>query len=200
LCFFAERSHHVQVEGVAQAVGQHDGLGLGCDGSLNFAGIDIVCGEVHIHEHRHGTELQDGVDRGGESCRHANHFVALLDGALTQLGAGQGGEGHQIGRGAGVHRDQVFDAQELGQAFLEHGVEAAGGQPAVQRGVDHHFQFPGADDLARHRHGCLPGNEWLGCVGDVRVLLDQFADLAAQLIQLRLEVDGCRGAHALALY
>jgi hypothetical protein len=34
-------------------------------------------------------------------------------------------------------------------------------------------------------------NEWLGCIRNVGVLLNQFADLAAKLVKLRLKIDSC---------
>jgi hypothetical protein len=91
-----------------------------------------VRGRVHVHEHRHRAKLQDGVDGGGEARGHADHFVTRLDGALAQLGRSEGAEGHQVGRRARVDGDQVLDADEGGELFLEFGVEAAGGEPAVQ--------------------------------------------------------------------
>jgi hypothetical protein len=106
-------------------VREHDGLGFGADGGFDFAGIDVVGEVVHIHKDRHRAKLQDGVDGGGEAGRHANDFVAFLNGALTQLGRCEGAEGHQVGRRARVDGDQVLDTDEGGQFFLELGVEAA---------------------------------------------------------------------------
>jgi hypothetical protein len=139
--FLAQRGHHVQVEGVAQRVRQHDGLGLGADGGLDLVGVNVVREAVHINKHWYCTELQDGVDGGGESRGHANDFIPLLDCAVAQLGRCERVERHQVGRRAGVDGDQVLDAEEGCKLFLEFGVEAAGGEPAVQAGFDHVLEF-----------------------------------------------------------
>ena len=76
---------------------QHDGLGLWADGSLDFAGVDVVGVRVHIHKHRHSAKLEDGVHRSGEASSYADHFITLLNSACTELGRGQRAEGHQIG-------------------------------------------------------------------------------------------------------
>lgn len=44
-------------------MGQHDGLGLGSNGSFNLAGVNVVCCEIHINKHRDSTELEDRIDR-----------------------------------------------------------------------------------------------------------------------------------------
>ena len=129
-------------------MGQHDGLGLWADGGLDLAGIYVVGQAVHIHEDRHGAELDDGVDRGGEAGSDADDLVALLDGALAQFGRGERAEGDQVGRRARVNGDEVLNADEGSQLLLELGVETARGQPAVQRGIDHQLQLFRADDLA----------------------------------------------------
>lgn len=89
-----------EVEGVAQGVGQHDGLGLGGDGGFDELGVDVVSLHIDVDEDRDGTELHDGVDGGGEACSHADDFVTLLDGALAELGRGERAECHQVGRRA----------------------------------------------------------------------------------------------------
>ena len=77
----AQGSDHVQAERVAQAVRQHDGLGLRCDGRFDLGRIDVVGEPVHIDKHRYRTKLQDRVDGGGKACRHTNDFVTFLNGA-----------------------------------------------------------------------------------------------------------------------
>ena len=66
------------------------------------------------------------------------------------------------------------------QALLEGVVEAAGGEPAVQRGLDHQLELGRADDLAgRAGSRSCPGSKpW--APARLGVLLDQFGDLQAQ--------------------
>ena len=85
---FAERGDHVEVERVAQRMGQHDGFGFGRNGSFYLAGVDIVGEPVHINKNRHRAKLNDRVDGGWKACRHANDFIAALDGPVAQLGRG----------------------------------------------------------------------------------------------------------------
>ena len=169
-----------QVEGVAQGVGEHDGLGLGGDGGFNEAGVDVVGLHVDVDEDRDGAELHDRVHGGRETRSHANHFITFLDGALAQFRRGEGAEGDQVGRRARVDGDQVLDADELGQLTLELRVEAAGGEPAVERGFDHKLQLARADDLAGRRNHRLARGEGLGREGDVGELLDEFADFLTE--------------------
>ena len=82
----AEAGDGVEVEGVAEGVGEHDGLGAGAQGRRDAADVDVVGAQFDIDEDRHGAVLQNGVDGGGEAGCHADDLVAGLDGALAQLG------------------------------------------------------------------------------------------------------------------
>ena len=177
--FVAERLDLGQVEGVAQGVGEHDRFGLGGDGRLNEVGVDVVGLHVNVDEHRDGAELHDRVDGGREARGNANDFVAFLDGTLTELGRSEGAEGDEVGRRAGVDGDQVLDANELGQLGLELGVEPAGGEPAIERSLNHQLQFACADDFAGRGDHRLARLEGLGCVRDGGELFDEFADFQA---------------------
>jgi len=48
----------------------------------------------------------------------------------------------------GVSSHFDLDAEKVGQAFFEGAVEAAGGEPAIEGGVDHVLNFRGADERA----------------------------------------------------
>jgi len=52
-----QRGHDFEIEGVAQGMREHDGLGLGRDGGLDPLRIDVIGGDMDIHEYRHSTEL-----------------------------------------------------------------------------------------------------------------------------------------------
>lgn len=176
----AQRLDLRQVERVAQGVGQHDGFGLGGDGGFDEVGVDVVCLHVDVDEDRDGAELHDGVDRGREACSYADDFVTLLDGPLAELGRGERAESDEVGRRAGVDGDEVLDADELGQLALELCIEAACGEPAVERGFDHELEFARADDLAGRRDDRFAWGEGLGGEGDVGELLDEFADVLTE--------------------
>lgn len=96
--FFAQGRDDIQIEGVAQRVRQHDGFGLGANGRFDLAGVDVVGKAVHIHKHRYGAKLEDGVDGGGETGRHADDFIARLDRPVAQLGGRERAEGYEVGR------------------------------------------------------------------------------------------------------
>ena len=79
----AECGDHIQIERVAQAVGQHDGFGLGRNGGLNFRRINVMCGQIQIYEHWYRAKLNDWIDSCWKSCSNADHLVPLLNGAIT---------------------------------------------------------------------------------------------------------------------
>jgi hypothetical protein len=96
-----------------------------------------------------------------------------LQGALAEHGRGQGRERQQIGRGAGVGGHRLLHADALRDQALEFLVEAAGGQPAVERGIDQRHVGLGIEHAAGRRHRRLSGKE-----GTRRFLIGgEFADL-----------------------
>ncbi len=96
LVFLAQVGHHVQIERVAQAVCQHDGFGLGADGGLDLAGVDVVRQAVHVDKYWDGAKLNDGVYCGREAGGHAYYLIALLDGTRTEIGRSQRAEGNKV--------------------------------------------------------------------------------------------------------
>jgi len=137
-----------QLEGHAHSVGHHHRLGLRTDGGLDGLQGRDVGAELDIDEDGHGTVLDGGVDRGRKTGGDGDDFIARLDAAVAKLGAGEGGEGDQVGRGAGVDGEDVFGAEKLGQAGLEFLGEATGGEPEVEGGIDQGGQFVGVVDPA----------------------------------------------------
>ncbi len=184
IVFLCDTGHFGEVVRVAQGVGQHDGLGLWADGGFELGNVDVVGGDVDIDKHRNGTELQDGVNRGGEAGGDADDFVPRFDCAVAKIVAGKCGESNQVGRGTGVDGDQMLDAKIVGESLFEFVVEAAGGQPAVKRGFDHVLEFRRADDFAGGGDDTLTGNEGLGCQGDSCVFIDEGGNLFAKLFCL----------------
>lgn len=180
----AQRRDDLQVEGIAQGVGQHDRLGAGRDGRLDQGRIDVVGGQGDIHEDRHGAGLEDGVHRGGEAGGHADDLVAGPDGAVAQPGGGEGHEGHQVRRGPAVHREHMPDTQELGKTLLEPVVEAPRGQPAVEGRLHHVLQLRRAEHLARRGNRRFAGFEGLGGIGLLAVGLHEAGDLGTEVVEV----------------
>jgi hypothetical protein len=190
-CFWQKAVTASRLKGVAQRVGQHHGLRSGAERGLELRHVDVVCGQIHVDEHRHRAELQDGIDRGGESRRDADHLVAPLNGAFAQLRRGERAEGHQIGARAAVDGEAVRHPQRLSQTGFEGGVETSGGEPAVEPGVHHVLQLVRANHLAAGRQHGLAWHEGALClVGEGGVLRDEGADLGAQRLGLGLRVGG----------
>ncbi len=84
--------------------------------------------------------MHERRDRGGETGRGGDDLVAGLQWALDAAGA-QGGDGEQIGRGAGVNREGasltfVVRAQKIGQSLLEGVGARANGEPEIQHRID----------------------------------------------------------------
>ncbi|MNV96957.1 hypothetical protein D3C71_1920210 [compost metagenome] len=81
----------------------------------------------------------------------------------------------------------MLDAKILRQALLEGLVEAAGRQPAVQRGLDHGFELGGANQFSRRRHHALAWRKRraLALLGLV-VLIHQLGDLCPDFIRIHV--------------
>ena len=80
-----------QIEGIAQGVGHHHGLGFaGAVGRFQLVAAGIARDRIGIDEHRHRTHLDDRRHGGGEARRHRDHLITGLDPAgLRQLGGGE---------------------------------------------------------------------------------------------------------------
>src|SRR5688500_12051119 len=78
-------------------------------------------------------------------------------------------------------------AEILGEALLECIVEAAGGEPAVERGLHHVLQLRGADHLARGGHRRLACDERPRRGSLLRVSFDQLQNLAPKLVYLHVK-------------
>ena len=177
-------------------MGHHDGPGLGADGGCDgFQGRDVGA-ELHIDEDRDGAKLDGRVDRGREAGGDGDDFIALLDAPVTELGAGERGEGDQVGRGAGIDGEDVFDVEEFGEAGLEFFGEATGCEPEVEGGIDQGDELVGIMDAASVMDLILAGAE----IGALRLAgLVEGADLVEDLLALggALAVRGRHGvAHA----
>ncbi|MNZ47017.1 hypothetical protein D3C78_647190 [compost metagenome] len=179
---FTQGFDFAQVERVTKGVGEHDRLGLGGDGRFDQLGINVVGRHVDIDEDRYRPELDDGVDGGGEACSHANDFVTFFDGTVTQLGGGQCAEGNQVGRGARVDGNEVFDAEKLGQFLFEFSIEPTGSQPAIKGCFDHQLQFARANHFAGGRDDSFTPNKRFGSQGSLGVALNELTDFLTEHI------------------
>ena len=123
-------------EGIAQGVGDHDGLGFaGRVCGLQLLGADVSCGGVVIDEDRDGSGLDDRRNGGRKPCGDRDHLIAGLDAFVRwQLVGGECGEGNKIGRGAGIDEQRVPHAEQRCEFFLEGLALRAEREPEIQRG------------------------------------------------------------------
>ena len=99
--------------GVAQGVGEQDGLGAGADGLFELADIDVIGPQLDVDEDRDGTVLQDGIDGGREAGGGVEDLAGGGDGGLAR---------EEIGRFemvVGVMADAV--CRRLAQQFIAFG-------------------------------------------------------------------------------
>ena len=89
-------------EGIAQGVGDHDGLGFaGRIGGFQLLAADVSCGRVVIDKDGDGSGLDDRRNGGRKPCGDRDNFIAGLDAFVRrQLVGGECGEGNEIGRRA----------------------------------------------------------------------------------------------------
>ena len=120
-----------------------------------------------------------GIDGGGEAGGHGDDFVARPDPPVLQLRRGQGAEGHQVGRRAGIDQQGRIAIHALGQRALELLGEAAGGEPEIEAGLDGQLQFFGIEHAAGIADRALAGHERPRGEGRLVVFRDQVGDLAA---------------------
>ncbi len=132
-------------KGIAQGVGDHDGLGFAwrvC--GFQLLGADVSGGGIVIDKDGYGSRLDNRRNGGRKTCGDRYDFIAGLDAFVRrQLVSGECGEGNEIGRGAGVDEQRVADAEECGEFFLEGLALGAEREPEIQRGRDGglHFVF-----------------------------------------------------------
>ena len=75
---------------------------------FELVGAAIQRGRIVVNEHRHEAVLQDRRDGGGKTGGAGDDFVAGLQLAVAELGAGQRGNGEQVGGGTGVAQQAGF--------------------------------------------------------------------------------------------
>ena len=126
-----------EVEGIAQGVRHHDGLGpAGVEGSLKTRDVYVVLGDGDINEDRHGTKLDDGRDGGGKARGNGDDLVATTDGPLAELGCRQGREREEVRRGPRVDHAGEAHAKVAREGALELGGPRSCCEPEVKRRVN----------------------------------------------------------------
>ena len=128
----AECLHSLQVKRITQRMRQHHSLHFRTICSLQLALVNIKRTRLHIHEHRHSTELNDRVYRRRKSRSHSNHLITAFDSTFTQFRRRQRIECQQIRTTSGVRHCAVFHAQPFRQTCLELMCPRTGCQPEVQ--------------------------------------------------------------------
>lgn len=160
----AKLQHGTEIEGIAEGVGDHHGLGLAGDvGGLELVGADVAGGGVVVDEDGNRAELDDGGDGRGKPGGHGDNFVAVPDAfVLRQLVRGEGGEGDEVGRRAGIDQQAVLHAKQAGEFLFEGLALGPEGQPKIQRGAN------GGLDLVLIEHSAGVGDGLAGLPGGVR--------------------------------
>ncbi len=148
-----------EIEGIAEGVRNHDGARLGSDGGFDLVGLNVVGGNIDIDEDGNESVLHRRIDGGRKTGGDGNDLIAGAQRLLLKLGRGECGNGEQVGRRAGVGGHGPADIEKFGEFALEIGIEASGGQPEIERGIDRVADFLGAENLARGRNHAFARNE-----------------------------------------
>ena len=173
-------------EGIAQGVGQHDGAGARADGGGDACRAGIVGGQFRVDENGNHAVLQNRIDGGGEARGGGDDFIAGFQGALAQQGRCQRGKRQQVGRGSGIDGERTRYADACRDLLFELVVEAAGGEPAIKRGIDQGNVGLGIEYASSGRHSVLSRNE--GCA--LLLLCGILAHLGEDLLALFFECHG----------
>ena len=131
----AERRDGVEVERVAERVGDHDGAGADAAGRLQPGAVDVVPGQRDVDEDRDEAVLDDRVHRRREARGDRDDLVAGAETAVAQPGRGEGCQGEQVRGRAGVHEQGVAMPGGLAQAALERLRLGARGEPEIEAGA-----------------------------------------------------------------
>ena len=144
---------------ISQGVGQNDGPGARSDGLGDPFGQGVVAADVHVDEYRNQAVLHDGRNRGREGRRRGDDLVAGMQLARAQLGRSESRDRDQIRRGAGVHHQDIAQAEVVGQAGFEILGEAPGGQPEIEHRIGGVAQLGRSEHAAGVAHHRLPRNK-----------------------------------------
>ena len=149
--FLAEDEDGGEIEGIAQGVGHHDGLGFARDKSLLKMGqVSIAREGIGVQKNRDGPVLDNGGNGSGKTSGDGDDFIARADTLVRgELVGGEGTEGNQIGGGTGIGEEGVFDAEEIGQFPLKRFSFGTQGEPKIQGGGDGGFHFVLGEDPPR---------------------------------------------------
>jgi hypothetical protein len=131
-----------------------------------------------------GTQLfcRTGLTVVGKPVAHGDDLVAGLDGALAQLGEVSALKASRLAEEPELVVRACSTPRNCGQPLLEGVVEAAGGQPAVEHGVDHVSKLAGANHLAGRRYGAGTRPECSAALRLAGVTLDEIEDLFSQWV------------------
>ena len=157
----AELGDGREIEGVAQGVGHEDGFGFARnEGLFELIDAHVERDGIDIEKDGDAAVLNDGRNGRGKARRRGDDLIAGTDTARTELGAGQRGEGEQVGRRARVDEERFFDAEERRQLFFESLALGAEGEPEVERGRDSCFNLVLVKDATRVRDRVLAAVKW----------------------------------------
>ena len=150
----------LQVERIAQRVGQHDGARARREGRFELR-RHRRCRWAPSTSTKTGTRpfCKMGLTVVGKPAATVMTSSPGAQPPVAQLGRGQGREGQQVGGGAGVDQHALAHAEPAREFAFERVGEAAGGEPEIQRGIHQQAHFGGIEHPAGDGHGGFAGHE-----------------------------------------
>ena len=181
----AESPDCIDIEWIPHRVRQHDGPCPFAAGLLQSGGVHIVRRQRDVDEHGDQSVLDQGGDRGGETCGDGDYLVPFTDPSAPELFRGEGGNGKKIRRGSGVGEDAMTDSKKLRKVFFEPVGIPPGGKPELQRGINEVRQFLVVENPAPIGDSGLSLDEFRCPVGFSVIFPDQCKDIIFYFVGLR---------------
>jgi hypothetical protein len=133
----AEIAARLQIEGIAEGMGEHDRLGLaGRECLLQLLDARITRDRIVVDEDRDRSILHDRSYGGRESGRGCDHLVARSDPAILELRGAERGESQEVRRRSAVDQQAGADAEGGRELLFEAHPVRAQGEPEVEHAVD----------------------------------------------------------------
>jgi hypothetical protein len=121
------------------------------------SGRGVVGRQFGIDEDRRQAVLQDRVDGGGEARRRGNDLVPGFRARSPSMGEVRAESASRLAEEPELVVSALLQRRCVRDQALEFLVEAAGGQPAVERGIDQRDVGLGIEHAAGRRHRRLSG-------------------------------------------
>ena len=168
-------------------------------GALGLGAFVVGNATHHLHAQvERAPQVGQALGLAQQAILWKSHQLQVEVGRYAPLYVQQGLHGQQVGAGAGIAGQHMADAEPGGELLLEGVVEAAGGEPGVEGGVDHGVLFGVADDLAGGRHRVDAGLPGAGLGGRAGRADDDLEVLAGELGEVELQAAVGVGAQGVA--